>query len=109
MCERNVHAGRKDQVVLLGVQGRIRYIDVAKLILPAQPFADLGHGSQVEGETVLARILQIGVEIHILRDHRALTHLMRQFLAPGESHEFIGNPNDVNTGGTLPTTSGPLE
>src|ERR1035441_333887 len=90
--EGDVQACRENYVVLLRAGRRVGDVDVAKLILPAQPLADLGYGAHVERPAVLARLLQVGVEVGILRQNGAFAEFVVQFLAEGESNESVGLP-----------------
>src|SRR5271165_17770 len=99
--EREVQPGGKDYVIILGADGRVRYIKVVKLILPAQPFADLRHRTQVELSAILATISarQVWIDIEFLRDHRTLSCLVHQFFAQSERGEFVRHSvGDVSWG-----------
>ena len=52
--EREVQSGRQDDIILLCALGRVRDIDIAERVLPAQPFADLRHPAKIEGAAVVA-------------------------------------------------------
>src|SRR5438270_7311227 len=88
--EGNIQARGQQHVILLRPDRRIGNVDIAKLVLPAEPLADLGDGAEGEGETVVARVLDIGIEIQTLRQHRALAQLLVEFFAQGERDEAIG-------------------
>src|SRR5215472_505525 len=50
VCEGNVQAGGKHDVVFLRGDGGIGDVDVTELVLPAEPFADFCHGSEIKRE-----------------------------------------------------------
>src|SRR5579859_4374905 len=92
VCEREVQACREDYVVLLGSCRRVRDVDVAELVLPTKPLANLRDGAHVEGPPVITSLLQIGVEIDVLHEDGTLSELLVQFLAKSESDEPVGLP-----------------
>jgi hypothetical protein len=53
-------------------------VDVAKLVLPAQPLADLRDGAEIERGPLLARVLQVREEIQVLRNQGAFAHFVIQ-------------------------------
>ena len=58
------------QLILFLADGRIRDVGVAKVILPSQPFDDLGCGPEIEIDSIIAGIgCQIWKEGYVL-DHR---------------------------------------
>ena len=61
--------------------GRIGHIDVSERVLPSQPFADLGHGAEIEGGAILAGVIQVGEEIQLLGQHSIHPQFVIQFLA----------------------------
>ena len=79
--KRNIQTGGEDHVVLFCAGRRIGHVDVAELILPAEPLADLSNCAEIEGPAILAGVLQIGIEIHVLRDHGSLADFLVYFLA----------------------------
>ena len=80
VVECDIQSGGKNQVVVLGPGWRVRHVDVAELVLPTQPLADLGDAAKTYGHAVFARVLQIGKEIQVLRDDRALAHLVTELI-----------------------------
>jgi hypothetical protein len=89
--EREVQPGGDDQVVVFCAGRRVRDVYVAKLVLPAEPLVDFGDGAEIEVSTVLAGLLQVGIQIEILCDHRALAQFVVEFLAEREGNETVGH------------------
>ena len=73
--------GGQQDVVLLGSGGRIGDIDVPKSVLPAQPFADLGHRGEVKRPAVLTGVVQIRKDIKLFGQHGVHADLLSQLLA----------------------------
>src|SRR5690242_3844331 len=90
MRERNVEPGSQKQVILLLAGGWIGHVNIGKRVLPSQPFADLGHGAEIEGGAVLARIVEVGIEIKTLGEGRAARQFMHEFVAQGGSRKIPG-------------------
>ena len=90
MRKGDVQAGGEDEIVVFSAYGRIRDVDVAKLILPSQPLVQLRHRPEVKGKAVLASLLQVGKQACTLGDHGALGQLLVEFLTQGEGGESVG-------------------
>ena len=76
MGERHIQSRSEYDVILLLSCRGIGDINVAERVLPAQPLADLGHGSEIEGSAILAGIAQIRIKIQLLRDQRPGANFM---------------------------------
>ena len=50
-----VQAGCEDQLVLFLAQRRVANVGVTKVILPSQPFDDLGCDAEIEIDSIVAR------------------------------------------------------
>ena len=56
MGERHIQPGGEYDVILFLARRRIGDINVAERILPAQPFTDPGHGSEIKRSAILAPV-----------------------------------------------------
>src|SRR6202035_5389126 len=64
--EGEIQAGGEDYVVFLGAGWRVGDVDIAELVLPAQPLADLRDCAGIESPPVVACVLQVRIEVHVL-------------------------------------------
>ena len=63
VCKRHIQPSRENQIIFLFPRGRIAHVDIAELVLPSQPLADLGHGAEIKRAAILAGLTQVGIEI----------------------------------------------
>src|SRR5579871_375160 len=89
MRKREVQAGRENKVIFLRSCRWVGNVDIAKLVLPAKPFADLRDRSQAESSAILPALLQIRKEAQALREYSALAKLGVQFLAQGQGDKSV--------------------
>lgn len=87
VAEGNVKPGGQQDVVLLFACGRIGYVNVAKRILPAEPFADLCDRAEIERAAIFTPAREVGVEVKTLGNDGAAAQLVREFFPETRSCE----------------------
>src|SRR5262249_49592327 len=81
MKQRHVQSGGEYQIVVLFPQRGIADVNIAKRILPSEPFVDLRHRSKIEACAVFAGVTQIGIKIEALSQARSAVQLVSKFFS----------------------------
>src|SRR6476659_3951872 len=81
LTEGQVQPGSEDHVVLPFQRRRIGYVDVRERHLPSQNLVELGDGPKVEGSPEIAAAVEVGKEVELFIQRRALSQLVHDFFA----------------------------
>ncbi len=79
--ERNVQTRCIQDVILLLARGRVAHIDVSESILPTEPLAELGHGTEIERRAIVTRTAEIGIKVGTLSERCTGTQFVHELFA----------------------------
>src|SRR5579863_5135624 len=107
MSKGDVQPGGQDNIILLQRRcgrRRIGYVDIAKSILPSQPFAQFSYAAEVKGHAILAGIAEVGKKVKFLRDHCRCAKFLAELFAQSDGKKITLKSNV-----TLSRVGGPKE